>query len=269
MTGHMTGPMTGAEMTGPEIKGAEMTDADWAPLTDELDRWARAGWVARLWLRDDDAVEPTQALERLLALSASHAVPVALAVIPAFTGEALAGRLAAAPHAEVAVHGWSHENFAPPGQKKQELGAHRPADVVLSSLQRGVSHLVQLHGPRLVPVLVPPWNRIDPALVSRLGGIGFRALSVFGPERSLGIASINTHVDVIDWHGTRGGRPGGDLVREMVVRLRVIAGGEGTLGLLTHHLVHDETVWRFLEALFERTAKHPACRWVRLSQIVG
>ncbi len=246
-----------------------MTDADWAPLTDELDRWARAGRVARFWLRDDDAVEPTEPLERLLALSARHEVPVALAVIPAFTGDALAGRLAAAPGAEVAVHGWSHENFAPPGEKKQELGGHRPADVVLASLERGLSHLARLHGPRLTPVLVPPWNRIDPALVSRLGGLGFRALSVFGPEKALGLPAINTHVDVIDWRGTRGGRPGGDLAGEMAVRLRAIAGGEGTLGLLTHHLVHDETVWRFLEELFERTARHPGCRWTRLSELVG
>lgn len=256
-------------MTGAEMTGAEMTDAEWAPLVDEMDAWARAGRVARFWLRDDDAVEPTEALERLLALSASHAVPVALAVIPAFTGAALAGRLAAAPHAEIAVHGWSHENFTPPGEKKQELGAHRPAEVVLSSLQRGVSNLADLFGSRFVPVLVPPWNRIDPALAPRLGGIGFRALSVFGPERNLGLPSVNTHVDVIDWHGTRGGRDTGVLVGEMVARLKAIESGEGTLGLLTHHLVHDEAVWRFLQELFERTARHPACRWVRLSELVG
>lgn len=246
-----------------------MTDADWAPLTDELDRWARGGRVARFWLRDDDAVEPTEPLERLLALSARHAVPVALAVIPAFTGEALARRLAAAPEAEVAVHGWSHENFAPPGEKKRELGGDRPAGVVLASLEKGLSHLAGLHGPRLTPVLVPPWNRIDPALVPPLGGIGFRALSVFGPERNLGLTSVNTHVDVIDWHGTRGGRDTGVLVGEMVARLKAIESGEGTLGLLTHHLVHDETVWRFLEELFERTAWHPGCRWTRLSRIVA
>ncbi|WP_442967059.1 polysaccharide deacetylase family protein [Rhizobium sp. GN54] len=252
---------------------AGMTDAAWAPLERELDRWARAGRVARFWLRDDDAVEPTAALEQLLALSAGHAVPVALAVIPAFTGAALARRLAAAPDVEVAVHGWSHENFAPPDQKKQELGPHRPADVVLASLQRGVTTLANLFGPRFVPVLVPPWNRIDPALVPRLGGIGFRALSVFGPEKSLGLPAVNTHVDVIDWHGTRGGRDTGVLVGEMVARLKAIENdnenGEGTLGLLTHHLVHDEAVWRFLDGLFARTARHPACRWVRLSEIVG
>jgi len=243
------------------------TDTAWQPLMDELARWQGAGRQATFWLRDDDAVEPTAALDRLLTLTAAHAVPTTLAVIPAFTGEALADRLARA-HAEVTVHGWSHENFASSGEKKQELGAHRPADVVLASLERGLARLQQLYGPHLSPVLVPPWNRIDPALVPRLGGIGFRALSVFGSERDAGLRAINTHVDVMDWHGTRGGRDTVVLVGEMVARLRTIEAGGGTLGLLTHHLVHDAAVWTFLEDLFERTAHHSACRWAPISAIL-
>jgi len=230
---------------------------------------AGRGAAGDVWLRDDDAVEPTAALERLLDLTARHAVPTALAVIPAFTGEALADRLAEAPHAEVMVHGWSHENFAAEGEKKQELGDHRAVDVVLASLEKGLVRLRQLHGSRLSPVLVPPWNRIAPALVPRLGGIGFRALSVYGPERNAGLRAINTHVDVMDWRGTRGGRETAVLVGGMVARLRAIEAGRGTLGLLTHHLVHDAAVWTFLEDLFERTAHHPACRWAPISAILG
>lgn len=246
------------------------TDGVWQPLLDELDNWHRAGKVATFWLRDDDAVEPTAALERLLALTGNHAVPLTLAVIPAFTGEALAHRLASAGHVEVTVHGWSHENFAPAGEKKQELGDHRPATDVLASLEKGFSKLRHLYGPRLMPVLVPPWNRIDPKLIPWLGETGFQALSVFGPEKDdLGIRSINTHVDVMDWHGTRGGRDTAVLVAEMVDRLRAIEKGRGTLGLLTHHLVHDGAVWTFLEALFERTANHPGCRWTKLSEILS
>ena len=36
------------------------------PLLDEIDRRQNTGRPLRLWLRDDDAVEPTPALERLL-----------------------------------------------------------------------------------------------------------------------------------------------------------------------------------------------------------
>ena len=81
---------------------------------------------ADFWLRDDDAVEPTVALDRLLGLTGEFAVPVTLAVIPAFTGEALARRLEAAPHAAVAVHGWSHKNHAPAGQKNRSLARTVP-----------------------------------------------------------------------------------------------------------------------------------------------
>jgi hypothetical protein len=34
-----------------------------------------------------------------------------------------------------------------------------------------------------------------------------------------------------------------------------------TIGVLTHHLVHDEKAWTFLETLFAATVGHPACDW--------
>ena len=65
------------------------------PLMRELDGWQAAGGIARFWLRDDDAVEPTAALDRLLG--AMNGMPLTLAVIPAFSGAALAARLAVRP----------------------------------------------------------------------------------------------------------------------------------------------------------------------------
>ena len=85
------------------------------------------------------------------------------------------------------VHGWSHENHAPDGQKKQELGPHRPLEAVLGELARGFETIAGLFGDRMAPVLVPPWNRIDIALIPHLAAVGFRALSTFGqskPHRS-------------------------------------------------------------------------------------
>jgi hypothetical protein len=241
----------------------------WQPLMAELDRWKAAGRKADFWLRDDDAVEPTAPLDRLLALTGRSGVPVTLAVIPAFTGEALAKRLAQEPHAAVAVHGWSHRNYAPDGQKKQELGSHRPREVVLDELSRGLSHLTRLYGERAIPMLVPPWNRIDPGLLPDLGSIGFTALSVYGPAKpAASLSVINTHVDPMDWHGTRGCRDHADLVRDIVGQLdRAFASGE-PVGLLTHHLVHDEAAWAFLEGLFEVTSGQ-ACVWRSAGDLIG
>jgi hypothetical protein len=237
-------------------------------ITEELDRWQRAGKVARFWLRDDDAVEPSAPLERLLEIAGAFSIPLTLAVIPAHTGEALARRLEREPWCTVAVHGWSHVNHAGPQEKKQELGRHRPASEVLGELQQGLRHLARLHPNRLVPLLVPPWNRIDAALVPQLAGLGFEALSVYGPEKPSALPVVNTHVDVMDWHGTCGGRDRVALAAEIVARLGQMFDHGGSMGLLTHHLVHDEAVWDFMTAVFDVTARHPACRWSRVTDIL-
>ncbi|MBB2750374.1 UNVERIFIED_ORG: hypothetical protein GGI57_001047 [Rhizobium aethiopicum] len=246
----------------------EMTS--WEPLRRELDRWQAASRVARFWLRDDDAIEPTPDLERLFASSGENEVPLTLAVIPGLTGEALAARLAGEAGVTVAVHGWSHTNHAGPERKKQELGSERPAETVLGELGDGFRLLQRLHPARFLPVLVPPWNRIDAALIPALPNLGFTALSVYGRARQGGpIPLLNTHVDIIDWHGTRGGRSEAELVAELVAELRDrFAGSDEPIGVLTHHLVHDAAAWDFLSALFAATARHPAVHWSAASALL-
>lgn len=230
-------------------------------LNAALDECSRRGIKVDLWLRDDDAVEPTPALDTFLDLCSSFSVPATLAVIPEMTTEKLATHLDASDIAEVAVHGWSHTNYASANEKKQELGPHRDPSVVLDELQSGLEKLHDLHGRRLVPMLVPPWNRIDAGIVRSLADIGYRALSVFGPEKDTVPPCLNTHVDVIDWHGSRGGREDDILFSEIAARILRTADEGGTTGFLTHHLVHDDNVWRFLRRLFEVTTGHPAARW--------
>ncbi|MFN4159402.1 MAG: polysaccharide deacetylase family protein [Gemmobacter sp.] len=217
------------------------------------------------WLRDDDAVAPSAALDLLLGLG----VPVTVAVIPAPSGAALAARLAEAAGVSVAVHGWTHANHAGPGEKAQELGAHRPVEEVAGELARGFAHLAALHGERFVPLLVPPWNRIAPGVEAVLPGLGFRALSVFGPSRPFSawpglLPRVNAHVDLIDWRGTRGGRSAEDL--EAGVITAMAAGGP--VGILAHHLVHDGAAWGFLAALGEVVTAHPMARWAGVGALV-
>lgn len=243
--------------------------ADFAPLRAALDDLAQAGRQVRFWLRDDDAVAPTAPLDRLLGLGADHGVPLTLAVIPHPTGPALAEAIAGR-RVEVAVHGWAHVNHASPGTKSCELGPQRPGAVVLADLAEGLTRLRHLHGDRAQPVLVPPWNRIAPELIPALPGIGFRGLSVFGPERAdPPIAMMNAHVDLIDWRGSRGGRPAAALVGDLVQRLHRAAVTGEHVGFLTHHLVHDAAAWRFTDQLLALTAPHPGCRWVALSDLLA
>ena len=55
---------------------------DWPDLTRELDAWAEDGRTATFWWRDDDAVEVTPALEKLLQTADDAETPLSLAVIP-------------------------------------------------------------------------------------------------------------------------------------------------------------------------------------------
>lgn len=231
-----------------------------------LEDRAAHGRPARLWWRDDDATEPTPELDLLLECAARHAVPITLAVIPQTTGMPLAQRLDKSPLSNVAVHGWAHANHAPSSEKKQELGMHRAEAVVIRELEEGCRKLAELHGPRMVPVLVPPWNRITPTLLPGLAAAGFRAVSVFGPARSGPLPQINTHVDLIDWRGTRGGRSIDVLMADLAAALA--AEGDAPIGILSHHLVHDDAAWSFLDHLFDMTRNHPGCIWTGLPNLL-
>lgn len=236
---------------------------NWDPVRFELDRWQASGRRVRLWWRDDDAVAVTPALERLLSLSRRFQVPLALAIIPKHAGPGLAARLHKAPLAIPVIHGWSHENHAGMGEKKQELGPHRPTGIVLAELSEALRRMKALFGESLFAMLVPPWNRIDPALLPALAGLGFKALSVIGPAAlTAPIPIINTQVDLIDWRHTRRCRPVDDLVSSLARELARAFEDDQPIGVLGHHLVHDDAAWIFLGALMQLTSGHHACSWV-------
>jgi peptidoglycan/xylan/chitin deacetylase (PgdA/CDA1 family) len=248
-----------------------VTAADpWDRLARELDAWGAAGRVATLWWRDDDATTPSAALDRLLALGVGRA-PVALAVVPEPTGAALARRLATAPFARVLQHGWAHRNHRPPGERSAEYQTDRPLAAMTAELAQGRERLADLFGARFLPVLVPPWNRIDDAVVAALPALGLRCLSVFGPRAAGATATVNTHVDPIAWRTGRGfvgeTKALGELVGHLADRRGGAADPAEPTGLLTHHLVHDPALWRFLDRLLERTAAHPAARWLDPRQL--
>lgn len=246
----------------------------WKPLREELARWREAGRVARFWWRDDDAIEPTAALDRLLGLSSAHETPVTVAVIPAKTGPALSQRLSGASGVSVAVHGWSHENYAPPQEKKQELGGHRLAEAVLGELYDGFLTLHRLHPARFIPMLVPPWNRIDGSLVPKLPALGFECMSTFGrASAEAAIPLLNTHIDIMgrraDGRGPRVGRPHDEIVSELVGELQDrFEGRNEPVGLLTHHLAHDETAWKFTEAFLSEANSHQAILWKPAAELL-
>ena len=228
----------------------------WQALEAEAARWQAAGRTAELWWRDDDAADSSAALDRLFELHRETQAPLALAVVPARATPALADRLAAEPAVDLLQHGYAHVNHASPGEKKAELGPHRPAMVVLGELGTGWLALERLFGSRAQNVMVPPWNRIAPGLVPTLPEIGFSGLSTFGPRPRAhpvrGLLQVNTHVDLIDWKsgGVFAGETAalGALVAALAYA-RTVSGEP--VGLLSHHLVMDGRAWDFLRSMWE------------------
>lgn len=224
------------------------------------------------WWRDDDAIAPTPALDRLIGLAERHAVPLVLAVIPATATEALARRLEQAPATiRVAQHGFAHLNHATPPAKKAELGADRPAETVLAELATGRTRLQALFGARFLPVLVPPWNRIAPAVAAGRSAIGLPGLSVHAGLPRDG-HRLDTHLDPVDWHGSRS-LAAADFLEEKTraaFAARVeIASRAVPIGLLTHHLIHDTILWQALDATLGVAAGHPAACWPAADDLFG
>lgn len=242
---------------------------DWRPLETELNQWRDEGLTLPLWWRDDDAIAPTPQLDMLSELSERLKLQVHLAVIPQDADPDLAQYTAQRQTLIPVVHGWAHRNHAPQGEKKSEFRLHRHVDAIVTDAQAGLSRLQDLFGNALRPMFVPPWNRIAPELATRLPGIGFRILSTATPRKAVlaapNLEQINTHLDPIDWRGTRGLVAPNILIAQMVNLLNDRREGRTDstepFGVLTHHLVHDQDIWTFTETLLQILLDGPATIW--------
>ncbi|HWA50657.1 MAG TPA: hypothetical protein VG742_20480 [Dongiaceae bacterium] len=213
-------------------------------------------------------------MRRLLDLARGRA-PLVLAVIPGRLTPSLAPLLQTdVKNIRVLQHGYDHGNRAAAGAKKSEFPPTRPAAEVAQALAAGRDRLRADFTAQFVPALTPPWNRFDRGHLSLLADLGYRGLTTYLPRKNAlaapGIHQVNTHVDVIDWHGTRNStRKGflgvGPTLDLLIGHLAAKRGGRADAfeptGLLTHHLVHDTETWEFLEVFLGWCAGRPGIRW--------
>jgi hypothetical protein len=247
----------------------------WNRLGQELDTWAETGQCASFWWRDDDASTAGERLAKMLNLSSQYNIPLALAVIPSRLQPSLPDTLQEHPLVAVLQHGFAHENNAGDGQRKLELGGRRARSDIVADLERGYQILDQSFGARFSPVLVPPWNRIDDQLLSVLPELGFRGISTMRVRRSAypapRLLQVNTHLDPINWRHQGcflGVYPAiAILLQHLRARRTGYRDSAEPTGILTHHLVQNDAVWRFLDELFEFLSLHPAVSWRDSSSI--
>ena len=247
----------------------------WSILQHELDLWVDSGKTATFWWRDDDAVEETPQLRKLDAISREMEVPVSLAVIPAGLHDSLPQFLHQRDNFTAMQHGYSHRSYALRAAKKIELGGDRSCDEIKAELVTGRRLLGAAFGEQFIPVLVPPWNRIESRIYSALASAGFSGISSIWARETVypvkGLLQVNTHLDPVNWHQGRGfiGETNaiGQIHRHLCARRQ--AGGDVAepTGILTHHLIQNDEVWAFCRTLFETLNRHPAAQWLNAREI--
>ena len=246
-------------------------------LLNELDAWHRAGLNASLWWRDDDASEPSVALDRLVYLSETFHAPCGLATIPVRAGNALAEFVDGSAYLWVLQHGYAHINHAPSGSGAWELGLHRPKSVVLEELNDGMTRLRQLFHDRFIPVVVPPWNKMDAELMPYLPVMGYRGVSAsykkIRPVPPADLRVADAHCDLLKWKKGHTARFAGSekCVANLVghlkdKRLGLVDETEPTC-ILSHHLEMDDDAWNFMDGLLSVTSAHPAATWMSPADI--
>jgi hypothetical protein len=233
----------------------------WDELARECGAWGKVGQRATWWWRDDDAIEATPALATLLALAPA----LALAIIPSRMRPNLGEHLRKHRSVFALQHGFAHVNHARPDERKSEFPDSRDQHLATSELEQGSLLLQAAFGAQALPVLTPPWNRAGEAVLSGLHRRGFRGLSRYLPRQAPeihGLKQVNTHVDVINWKGSRGFVGENAALTLLVGHFRARRLGDADrdepTGLLTHHLVHDPATWRFLEKLRDFLNKQSA-----------
>ena len=263
-----------------------------ADIKSELGCWRSAGLRPQFWLRDDDAIDVTPQLERLCAVAERYHVQIGLAVIPASIGPALPG-FVRGHSAQVwpLAHGWTHTNHRvkqPPG----EFGEDRPEEDVRGDLVDAL-HAFKRAFPDRSTVFVPPYNHIAPMFVAALPDIGYCGLSS-SPNiwesrvvRTLAnnawlrlprlpvtstFKRVDTHLDIIDWQA-RTAQSEDVVLHRMLGELRMRRKGslpaDYPIGILSHHLVHDEAIWLAMERLLDDLASEGTADFVTCQEVFG
>jgi hypothetical protein len=267
-----------------------MITPPWEGARRELDCWAEQGLKAAFWVRDDDAVRTSDPLARLHELAETHDIAIGLAVIPAELHPSLPQYVS--QHRQrfyPMCHGWRHINHARAGHRPAEFGPERPISALVDDA-RLAYRAFRRHFGEVDVVFVPPFGRISRALVRTLPGIGFSGLSgaagwlerkllhlsdwnirlpTIGSSRRRGVPRLDVQIDPIDWRERTACDPAlisQALVRCLRARRNGLVASSLPIGLVTHHLDHDESVWRTCDAILRLLREHEAVEFLHVAQ---
>lgn len=247
----------------------------WERVSDELDIWARARRRAHFWWRDDDAGDVSSNLRRMCDVASNHRVSIGLSVIPLKRTTRLVTFVASRPNLDVLVHGYAHVTHARAGEAKREFSGARPIADMTRDLGEALVLQQASFGHRMLPVLVPPWNRIPPRLLKELPNLGYRGFSTWKPRpedgRIRGLLQVNAHLDPINWRAGRVIKSEAQVASLLLRKLRWRRANPRRsiepLGLLTHHEHWCAEKEQIVVNLLKATRNHPAVSWLSAREV--
>ncbi|MBN33609.1 MAG: hypothetical protein CMM46_02315 [Rhodospirillaceae bacterium] len=261
-------------VTAPGVwhNGQAMTD--WKDLADELDRWGEAGRTATFWWRDDDAGPDDGCLEPFLDQRRTLDVPLALAVVPGWLTPRSVKAIGGDPGSWALQHGVNHTDRTTTERRKVELCRDALKVDLATLIDSSRDRLAADLGFSFLPVMVPPWNRIDAEITTLLPALGLRGLSTLGPRPASmehGLALANVHIDIVNWKKGRcfvGDGPclAAALDHLCQRRMGTVDPDEPT-GLMTHHRVHDADCDGFVDRFVAFVRDHGVARWLDASHV--
>lgn len=239
----------------------------WEDLKSELNSWQAEGKKILFWWRDDDAIEASHLLDQLLKISEQFQAPLSLAVIPELCHKPFDILETTA----ILQHGFSHQNNAGPDEKKCELHHSLINEDLTQRLEISKTKLEEYFPKAFYPCMTPPWNRMSPDLSPPLIKAGFKAISSYKKQTySDDICHINTHIDIIDWSKQPRECLNEDkIIQDILSFLQENRQKENAvMGLLTHHLVHDQKTWDFLETLLGFLRENSIIQFTEIKDLI-
>jgi hypothetical protein len=224
----------------------------WHALAEELRHWRGRNARPGFWWRDDDTGPADPPFRAFLAAIDRIGVPVGLAVVPGRLKPETAEEVRQRRHCFVMQHGYRHlDHF-----RSCEYPGFRHPREVSAEIDAGQAALQGQLAAQMIPVFVPPWNRLAPRFHPELARAGFRGISArlhCGPwlaQESQGLVEIPVHVNST--------RPGavfiGDepfvaqVLRHLRAKRRGLAPWSQPTGILTHYFC-EVRVWQAMDRL--------------------
>lgn len=209
-----------------------------------------------VFFRADDVGAGGSAFEALCSLFRSHAIPLAMAVVPAWLSAARVDQLFRTTPCEEPLwgwhqHGWRHVNWQKTG-KKSEFGEQRPYEKQWRDIWQGRQKMTAIFGDHYSRLFTPPWNRLSLSTMKILHELGFRGVSLDGPpprglRSSTGLKNFRVYVDL----HTRKARSGPADYRRLLAELSTALGRKEPTGIMIHHQRMSLFAFSFLNELLQ------------------